>query len=280
VTPKTIICPLPLAYTDDKILGVVSLCQACNAHLEVLLIGLSPAAAFAIEKSDSDGCLLELQDARMRADKRAQFLQEWLLDMGVSSSVSAVVCDLHEIEQLTSKHARYADIAVASTSFRERGDLRDATLAGMLFGSGRPVLIEPAAAECGQLCLTPEIVMVAWNDSLPASRAISQSLDLLTQARAVHIACVSHRQTPSGAGHMQGTQLARYLERHGVDVSVAELPRVSPDVDRLLVSHLEAIGAELLVMGAYGHTPFKERILGGTTIGVLNNCPVPVLMAH
>ncbi|MFK7963613.1 MAG: universal stress protein [Burkholderiaceae bacterium] len=280
MTPKTIICPLPLAYTDEKIISVVSLSQFCSAHLVVPLIGLSPAAALAIEESESDGWLQELQDSRSRATSRARFLQDWLADMGVSASVHAFVCELHEISQLTGRYARYADISVASASFRSRGDLRDATLAGLLFGSGRPVLVEPASEEDGELSLTPEVVMIAWNDSLHASRAVSQSLDLLIQARSVHIACVSQRQTPMGPGQMQGAQLARFLERHGVDVSVSELPRISADVDRLLVSHVQAIGAGLVVMGAYGHTPFRERILGGTTIGVLNHCPVPVLMAH
>lgn len=280
MTPKTINCPLPLTFTEEKIVGVTSLCQASDAHLAVQLIALSPAAAFAGEEADRNEALTELEQTRRHATKRCHLVREWLGDLGVSATVDAFVYELNEIEALTGRHARYADLSIASACIREQIDLRDATFAGLLLGSGRPVLVEPANDRRAGFDLTPEVAMVAWDESLAASRAVSQSLDLLTQAQTVHIACVNQPESKAGGGGSQGAQLARYLERHGVDVSVAQLPPSSADIDRLLLAHLEAVDAQLLVMGAYGHAPFKGRIFGGTTIGILSQCPVPVLMAH
>ena len=122
-------------------------------------------------------------------------------------------------------------------------------------------------------------VIVAWNGSSEALSAVRAALPALIAAESVNIVVIDppqhgpDRSDPGGA-------LAQMLVRHGVNTEISILAKTMPRVSDLLLRHARDMDADMLVMGAYGHSRFREAILGGATRNMLENAKIPVLMAH
>jgi len=146
----------------------------------------------------------------------------------------------------------------------------------VMFHSARPVLLVPHAGRFEQ---TGKHVLVGWNGSASAARAVTAALPLLKRAAAVTVAA-----SPQTGGHgrqtdVPGAELARFLFRHGVDVKL--LPQEDDRrAGEALLDLASENGADLLVMGGYGHQRLQEWLLGGATRTVLRGMTLPVLMAH
>ena len=143
-----------------------------------------------------------------------------------------------------------------------------------IFQSGRPVLFLPS----GRALMRVERVAVAWDFSREAARALKDALPLLRLANDLHIVSVTGEKDIAGAATAH--DLEKFLRAHGLDFSFhREEKKFAPVAERLL-DHATAIRADLLVMGAYGHSRFSEFVLGGATRGILHDPPLPVLLSH
>lgn len=141
-----------------------------------------------------------------------------------------------------------------------------------LFRTGRPVLIAPPEAPA----TIGEAVVIGWNRSASATRAVSAALPFLVFARSVTIVSVL-----TGAKQGPGaTDIAKYLSWHEVHAEVVELQADHRAVGEVLLEEAERVNADLVVAGAYSHNRLRELILGGVTRHVLQNAAIPVLMAH
>jgi nucleotide-binding universal stress UspA family protein len=118
---------------------------------------------------------------------------------------------------------------------------------------------------------------VAWNGSREAARAVADALPLLAAAERVSILMV--RPEPDGMGAPPGADVTHHLGRHGVKVEPVRIDDAG-DVGALLLARCAAAGADVLVMGAYGHSRLRELVLGGATRTVLHETTLPVLLSH
>jgi nucleotide-binding universal stress UspA family protein len=123
-------------------------------------------------------------------------------------------------------------------------------------------------------------VVVAWDASREAARAVSDALPILEKASSVTVVTVNPRERDYGHGDVPGADIAVYLARHGVKVDVQRIDARDIDVGNMLLSHVANDSADLLVMGAYGHSRLREVVLGGATRTILGEMTVPVLMSH
>lgn len=146
----------------------------------------------------------------------------------------------------------------------------------VLLHSSRPVLVVPARGTVGPV---GDNVTVAWNGSANAVRAITSAIALLRRARQVQL--VVFNPGPGGAlhGDLPGADMGLYMARHGVRVEVCALDCDS-DTREALLEHVRRAGSDLIVMGAYGHSRFRENLLGGVTRSALLASPLPLWMAH
>ena len=170
--------------------------------------------------------------------------------------------------------ARYADITIVGQTdpddSRSIPDLAD----DVVLSAGGPVLVWPYAGSFG---VAPETVMLAWNGTREAKRALADAMPLLKRADKVIVFGVDE-----GDGkHIPGADVSTHLARHGVRVETQHTVSSSGiDAGNLLLSAVSDVGAELLVMGAYGHRRLREILLGGVTRDILREMTVPVLMSH
>ncbi len=175
-------------------------------------------------------------------------------------------------------HACYADLAVIGQfdpSTAVPGVMPN-FVETVVLNSGRPVLVVPYAGEAGGHFRRP---LVAWDGGVAARRAISGALPVLKQAGSIDLVMFNPRAEAGVHGEEPGADLALYLARHGIRVNVIERT-VNGGIGEALLSAAADLNADLIVMGAYGHTRFREVVLGGVTRTVLQSMTVPVLMAH
>lgn len=250
----------------------VSLAGAFDAHLTGADVGLPVAGQrmaglprFAVEQQ-----LAEAQ--REREARAARFLTAARLG-AVTAETVAIAAVTDEAARQFAVLARHFDLTVMAQAEPGKA-LDDALLEAALFGSGRPVVIVPAIqrapAAVGR-------IMVAWDRSEVATRAIAGAMPILRRARQVQLVTVDKEQA-SAVDH-PGFNIARHLARHGVPTEL-KVVTTTIDVANTLLSLAADEGTDMLVMGAYGHSRLRERILGGATRGILESMTLPVLMAH
>lgn len=267
-----------VAAAQAQIDTAVAIARAEDAHLDVLCLGVdrtqtgyyyAGATAF-VQQEVLDRAQ---EDARgVEADVRNRLNAE-----DIRWSAEAIVAQLGAIATVVGLRARFADLVVMGRPYGQgRGQELEAAVEAALFEGQVPVLIVPDGRN-GKL--TPRRVVVAWNQSNEAMSAIRKALPLLKAADLVDITVIDppahgpERSDPGG-------QLSQWLARHGVHVEVSVLAKTMPRVSDVLNRHVRDSNAEMLVMGAYGHSRFREAILGGATRNMLELAEVPVLMAH
>ncbi len=174
-------------------------------------------------------------------------------------------------------HARYADLAIVGRPDSAGREAVPLDLPQTLvLASGRPVLLWPP----GPPLSAGHRVLVGWNASREATRAVADALPFLARAEAVELLVVDHERHPADHGEEPGADIARHLARHGVRLDVRRMASGGEDVGRLILSRASVFGADLVVMGAYGHSRLTELIFGGATRTALHEATLPVLMSR
>ncbi|MEK9969427.1 MAG: universal stress protein [Ferrovibrio sp.] len=174
-------------------------------------------------------------------------------------------------------HGRYADLIILSQdgSLTDLETPIDPRAGAIAIAAGRPVLVVPRDFK-GKTC--GKRILVAWKPSAEATRAVHDALPLLLQADSVTVMRVN--PDPGEPAHNPGFDLAKHLARHGVQVTV--MPVTAPDQSAggIIAKQARELDADLIVMGAYGHSRLRELVFGGATRSMLQAPPVPVLMAR
>jgi nucleotide-binding universal stress UspA family protein len=177
--------------------------------------------------------------------------------------------------EILALHGRYADLLVLGQDDPESDSA--GLLEAVVFDSGRPVLAIPFA---GSFKTIGKRVLVGWNASREASRALHDALPLIAKAETVTFFLANPTRGLDGHGEEPGADIARHMVRHGLKVEVAKVIANDLPDSALLLNHASDMGADLLVMGAYGHSRLREFILGGMTRSLLREMTVPVLLSH
>jgi nucleotide-binding universal stress UspA family protein len=208
-------------------------------------------------------------DEKRLADARKR-VQEACLEPGVQIEWHEVI-DVPERDFM--RQALYADLLVLG---QHEGAHRDAGTSAhfvhsVIIESGKPALVVPSAAQ-GE----PDFgtVFVAWKETREAARALTASVPFLQRAKTVIVG------VDAETIDAHRTLLRRFLLRHGVDAQFRSVSSSGPPVGDTLIAMAADVGASLMVMGCYGHSRGRERVLGGATRGVLRSMTVPLFMAH
>jgi len=173
-------------------------------------------------------------------------------------------------------HGRYADVLViGQPNETDASGVEPDFAERLVLASGRPALVIPYA---GDFPTVGTRVLVAWNASREATRALTDAIPILREAKQVDVIAFNPKDAPHG--EVPGADIGLYLARHGIKVSVSQQTADDVDVGNQLLSRAADLDSDLIVMGAYGQPRMKELILGGATRTVLNSMTVPVLMSH
>ncbi|MBX2879997.1 MAG: universal stress protein [Granulosicoccus sp.] len=180
--------------------------------------------------------------------------------------------------RLTASSARLNDLLVVSQGdpSRYQGTVRGLN-GSVLLDTGRPTLVVPYI---GCRAFPFNNILVAWDGSRTATRAINDSLPFLRLAESVEVTTVHEHTKQETRNCNNNEDICEHLLRHGVGVKSSRLESTDVDIGNTLLNHVADSGANLLVIGAYGHSRAREFLLGGVTRCMLRSMTVPVLMSH
>ncbi len=179
--------------------------------------------------------------------------------------------------QIVALHARYADLTVVGQPNAPDTDNSDDVVVTTLMSSGRPVLIVPYV---GSYATAGEHVLVAWNASREATRAINDAMPILRAASKVTVLAINPRHGIHGHGDVPAADIALHLARHGVKAEAAHTVSGNIPDGETLLSYAADVSADMIVAGGYGHSRARELVFGGVTQTLLREMTVPIVLSH
>ena len=257
----------------------VRLAETFQAHLVALSV-VPPVAVFSAGAPMGPPIIVDAHCQLYRAENPAMkaafedaargrgFVAEWAEDEAQAFGVADVVLE----------YARAADLVIAMQTEpdwpgTERLDVADR----LAIESGRPVLIVPNAGSHERV---GDKVLVAWNSRREAARAVFDALPILQCAKEVRVVWVNPQSERERTQDVPAGDICAALARHGVKCEAVEEVQPGAGVGATLLACAKDWGADLLVMGCYGHTRLREFVLGGASRHVLSHMSIPVLMSH
>lgn len=262
----------------NRIRIAANLAKAEDAYLiGAAMIGISTLTFREARINEKDPALAShLKFLTERAEGFVEdFIQE-IEGMGVLSYEGRVVDG--EAGYGISMQARYSDLVViGQTNLNDEAPIVQPDFPEfVVIHTGRPVLLIPHSYEKETV---GSRVLVAWNASKEARRAVTDAIPLLRRAEVVDVVMFNVETEPDMRDESSVTDLAVYLARHGVNVHILKRQQAR-NIGQSLLEIAAERGTDLLVLGGYGHTRFRQFLLGGVTRTILSESPLPVLMSH
>lgn len=259
-----------------------ALALANEGHLDVLALGVDHVQ-LGYSYIGAGAVLTEMALDRAEADAKAAAAAAKAAlgeqDPSLRWSLDTAVAELGGVTTVVGTAAGFADLVVQCRPYGDdQGAEAEAVVEAALFDARAPVLILPGTA--GAATLTkPRRIILAWDQSAEALSAAKHALPFLRGAEIVDVTVID----PPSRGPERsdpGGMLCQFLVRHGVKAEVTVLARTRPTIAAVLADHAMDRGADMMVMGAYGHSRLREAVLGGATRDMLTTTAIPVLMAH
>lgn len=268
------------AQQDEPALALgEALAKNCGAHLAAAFLTALPDEPLAYEPTVVAGVWAELLGrARQEAEAERGRVRARLDRMGLP-------CDLRDAEALSrdlgrvaAVHARYADVAIMTRPSDGPGsELREEIIEGVLFHSGRPALVAPPDWKGGAI---GKRVVVAWDASREATRALAEADTVLEKAEQITVVTVDAKPKMFGHGDQPGANIAAHLARRGLPAEVRNVDSAGRSAALAILGEATALNADLVVMGGYAHSRLRDLVFGGATRDLLRAATVPLLLAH
>lgn len=260
--------PTPVSVVDRAVslasaLGAHIAAISCEVHIQVPGSFISFGAASGIaageahRSHDSAQALLAAFEA---AAQKAGVLHETIYEKSLT----------YRVPERLVEYARLRDLTIVPESYDQW------YAEAIIFGSGRPTLVLPESAPSRPFELNT--VVVAWDFSRSAARAVADAIPVLEKAKRVRIVTVTNEKVIDTKHSSE--ELAKNLARHGIDVILDRVDAAGRPIGDVLTRVVASCNADLLIMGAYGHSRFREFVLGGATRSMLSEPPLPILFSH
>lgn len=253
----------------------IEFAAAQGAHLSIVVGCIRLSAPAAVMVREAQALLSKANDERR---SQAQTFGDELVARARAAGVSASLdVDQKDYGHLSTRLAHAARLGDVSIMEADAGNvsLHEGLLQEVLFESGRPVIVLPpdwsGAAKVSK-------AIVSWDGSAKAARALGDAMPLLKHANEVEIVSISG--DPDAAKRVDAADIAPHVSRHCRKVSVTSLPSQRGDVAATLSAHAKLTRADMIVMGAFARTKWRQLILGGVTSSMISAPPCPVLMSY
>ena len=250
-----------------------------DAHLAATFLTPLPDEPLAYEPTVVAGVWAELLGrARQEAEAERNKVGDALKALARPSTLESAEALSRDLGRVAAVHARYADIAVLTRPPEGAGgDLREEIIEGVLFHSGRPALVAPPSWSGG---VVGKRIVLAWDASREATRALSEADDMLEKAEQVTVLTVDAKPKMFGHGDQPGMNIAAHLARRGSKAEVRNVDSMGRTPAQAILDEAVSLNADLIVMGAYAHSRLREMVFGGATRDLLRSATIPLLLAH
>lgn len=270
----TQLCVMTTKTPDADIAAMAESLQADNARLSCLILaetprltytayGYSPYGGVSVPPGWSD----MLDKAHEDQTQRVKEVKAILANTGASGDVRSAVCSVSDVGRALYAPAQVCDVVRITPDVRDNPALFSEIAYGVLFQSPTGLIINsPPKLEVSS-------VFIAWDGSNAAAASVHAALPFIKQANEVVIGCFD---APMTGDIDPGTEVAGWLSHHGCNVTVSQYPSGGQAVGKCIQSRAQETGADLIVMGAYGHSRLIEAVFGGTTRTLFEQTSIPV----
>ncbi len=254
----------------------VSVAAALNAHLAGIAFVYDPVVPVAATGYVPPEVIETQQnDAQQAANAAVERFNAQVSRAGISAGPAILPASFAGAGEQFGLIARRFDLAIVGQAEPKKGAVEELIAESALFEFGRPVIVVPYIQKAP---LKLDRVMVCWDGSRQAARAIADSMPILERAGLVEVVIVANEKGKQD--EIPGADMGEHLARHGLKVDVKRIVGGDIDVADALLSHAADSSADFIVMGGYGHSRLREFVLGGVTYAILRSMTVPVLMSH
>ena len=267
-------------YPDGNSISIAAHVGVVARHLKADVHGLVLNATFPPASSIMGNMIINVDSMAREVTARCHTkgaalvlaMQAALEPIGIKLRSTQLDCVMGTIGGAAETYARYHDLIVTGLGTNDVS--MEATAETVVFGSGRPTLLVPQDAAPSHY----QHVMIAWDGSRVATRAVADAHDFLRLAKTVTIAVVTDEKLIPEDN--PGLKLLDYLDRHNINSTVLLVESKRRPIAQALQDHALEIGADMMVMGAFGHSRMRDFVMGGATAGILRDLKLPVLLSH
>lgn len=263
------------AEDTTRIAHAAATARTFDAHLTGLQVHEMPEILTITDPTGSAFLQDLIAESVERAKQTSVKLEAQLDEVGINHELRRLDLYPGRVGPVLAAETRLSDLFVGT---RPYGDpiKQHGVEEAVLFDSGRPCLFVPPhhAAPVGY-----NTIFVAWKNTREAARALAAALPFLKEASSVVVGLVGEGVAGEQTRNAPEEDVGRYLSRHNVTAEIHLIDGWT-DVPGALLNEASKVSADMIVMGGYGHSRFREWVIGGATRNVLKNAPVPVLMAH
>lgn len=273
---KTFLTIHPVEDPIENLDLLVQLADEMGAHLDILVLGIQlPIAAVAVPGAIDTFWVEEFLRIGKDVNRRVSRVEELVQKVGLSASVVGECATIGTLEALVSQHSLYTDSVMFLNGEISKKEVAKRLFYGTVFGAGRPAIILGSDNK-----LLPEFnrVLFAWDGEPESAKALHFSLPWIKTSAEACVLVVDPDGVSSGPN--PGDSAAAFLARRNLKVSVDRMPSVGKTVAEIILEHADDFNADLIVMGAYGHSRLREQLLGGTTREIFEKAKIPILTAH
>ncbi len=254
----------------------ISIAETFGAHASGVAFAYEPV----VPPSVMGGIPADIIDAQWAASDAAAnaaiaAFETAVARAGITADHRKLSASIGGAGDLFGRLARRFDLAVTAQAEPKGSAAPGLIIEGALFGSGRPVVVVPYIQQDG---LKLDRVMICWDGSRPAARAIADAMPFLARSKTIDVVIVASGREKSD--EIPGVDMGEHLARHGLEIDVKRIVSSDVDVPNTILSQAADSGAQFMVMGGFGHSRLREFVLGGATRGILDAMTVPTLMSH
>jgi nucleotide-binding universal stress UspA family protein len=274
---KDILVNIPVGAPQEAVVNyAITVARAFEAHLAGVTFAFDPVVPSGMIDGLSASMIETFRAESEKVGKAALAkFEQAIRGSGVSVETHLLEAGPTGAAELFGQMARHYDLALVAQIDPEKNTPEELVPEAVLLGSGRPVLVVPYIQKAS---LTLDRIMVCWDASRAAARAIADAMPFLECAKAVDVVTVARKE--GQRNQLPGFDIAHHLARHKLKVELKRIVAGDIDIASALLSHAADSGADMIVMGGYGHSRLREFVLGGVTRGMLGSMTVPVLMSH
>lgn len=283
MSKETILTFFGASCSNDAIKNAIEMAENRDAHLSIVVIAAAPqiySYGYGIAYggyASVDQWTSEVKELGAALDVKVTEIEKLVQTAGISADVISEYSELVLMRASVMRHANVADRVVLLDGNGLAGDLEDTVISSIMFDS--PIgLIKGTNSHLA--AVKSSHIFIAWDSTNHAAVAVRNALPLLKEADQVTIAIFDPIRRDVGDGEEPGADLASWLSRHGCKVTVEQYPCGGEEIATCIVDRASEKGADMIVMGGYGHMKLKQQIFGGTTESMLKQRKFPVLLGH
>lgn len=273
---KDIVVNLGLGTSDPAGDYAVSVAETFGSHLLGIAVRYEPVIPGTVMGGIPPEIIeSQLAEAAKKASAAVARFEKSAQRAGISSETRTLSTSISGAADEIGRIGRRFDLVIVGQPQRQESLPDEVIDEAVLFESGRPVIFVPYIQKGG---LKLDRIMVCWNGSRAAARAVADSMPFLKKAKQVEVVIISDK--PGKKDEVAGADLGQHLARHGLKVDVKRITSPDIDVASTILSYAADSSADMIVMGGYGHSRWREFVLGGATRGLFKSMTVPVMMSH